>query len=254
MSKWHPFIVLLACLERFLYKRADKIITNLPYAYEHIESFGIKRENITWISNGVDISRSKSVEAFVFDPTKFHITYAGAIGQANQLETLVKAASLVQDESELIFHIIGDGPIKDTLEKSATYNVVFHGAVSKVQAISMMQGSDVLFFALADSPVFKYGISSNKLFDYLAAKKPIIFASNAKNNPVKDANAGISIEVDNSAEIVTAIKGLKNMELSERERFGENGFDYVLKHFSIPVLVDKLEECLSSLVYNLSKK
>lgn len=117
----------------------------------------------------------------------------------------------------------------------------------------MMRGSDVLFFPLADSPVFKYGISSNKLFDYLASQTPIIFASHAKNNVVKDANAGISIDVDNEEEIIEAIKALRNLSTSERKLLGKNGFDYVSKHFSIPVLVDKLEDSLSSLVYNLQK-
>lgn len=252
-SKWHPFVLLLGCLEKFLYKKADKIITLLPYAHEHIEERGGKRENIIWISNGVDVSRSAEIEAFAFDPKKFHVTYAGAIGQANQLYAFIRAASRLQEQKDIVFHIAGDGPLRKELERSKTSNVVFYGAVAKEQAIAMMRGSDVLFFPLADSPVFKYGISSNKLFDYLASQTPIIFASHAKNNVVKDANAGISINVDDEEEIIEAIKLLKSLSTSERKLLGKNGLDYVSKHFSIPVLVDKLEDGLSSLVYNLQK-
>ena len=249
-SKWHPFIVVLGYLEKFLYRKANKIITLLPHAYPHIEKFGVKKEDIVWISNGADIGRSEDIEPLLFEPEKFHITYAGAIGKANQLETLVKAASILQTDPVYLFHIVGEGPLKGELEKIQTSNVIFHGAVAKEKAISMMKGSDVLFFPLADSPVFKYGISSNKLFDYLGSKVPIIFASNSKNNPIKDADAGISIEADNVYAIVEAVKRLKGLDLSERKRFGENGFVYVSNNFSIPVLVDKLETCLSSLVYN----
>jgi glycosyltransferase involved in cell wall biosynthesis len=253
VPKWHPFIILLGTLEQFLYKKAKKIITPLPYAFEHIEKFGIKREDIVWISNGVDIDRSNASKPFVFDARKFHITYAGAIGEANQLDALVKAAVAMQKNKDIMFHIIGDGPLRSKLEKSKNSNIVFHGAVGKEEAISMMLGSDILFFPLADSPVFRYGISSNKLFDYLASKKPIIFASTAKNNPIKDANAGVSISPNSEDEIISAIEKLKSLGVAEREKLGCNGFEYVSKYFSIPALVDKLETCLSSLVYNLQK-
>ncbi len=252
ISKWHPFVIALGLLERFLYKKADKIITNLPYAYEHIEKFGISRKNIIWISNGVDTHRSQSIQAYKYEPGKLHITYAGAIGQANQLEVLVKAAKHFEDK-DLVVHIIGDGVLLKRLEKVKPHNVILHGPVPKEKAISMIKGSDVLFFPLADSPVFRFGISSNKLFDYLASGKPIIFASNAKNDLIKEANAGISIEADNEQAVIDAIKQLSAMDKRELSELGNNGLQYVSKHFSIEVLVDKLEECFSSLVYNVPK-
>lgn len=252
-SKWHPFIIFLGILEKFLYKKAKKIITLLPYAHEHIQKFGVEKEDIVWISNGVDIDRSKDIQEFKFNSNKFHITYAGAIGEANQLGSFVKAASALKSDEELMFHIIGAGPLKKKLEKSKSSNLIFHGAVAKEEAISMIQGSNILFFPLADSPVFKYGISSNKLFDYLASKKPVIFASNAKNNPIKDANAGLSISPNSEEDIVLAIQKLKSMKEQEVEQLGLNGLEYVSKYFSIPVLTDKLEACLSSLVYNHQK-
>ena len=252
ISKWHPLIVGLGYLERFLYKRADKIITNLPYAYEHIEKFGVPRKNIVWISNGVDISRSRSIQAYKYEPGKLHITYAGAVGKANQLEVLVKAAAYFQD-GDIVFHIIGDGAMLKELERIKPDNVVLHGPVPKEKAISMIKGSDVLFFPLVDSPVFRFGISSNKLFDYLASGKPIIFASNARNDLIKEAKAGISIEADNKRAIIDAVEKLRVMDSAKLAEFGNNGLTYVSKYFSIEVLVDKLEECLSSLVYNVPK-
>jgi len=251
--KWHPFILLLHALEKFLYKKSDKIITNLPYAYEHIQKFGIKKEDIVWISNGVDISRSKNIQAYMYNNNKFNVSYAGSLGQANQLDILVQAASSLKDDN-VEFHIIGNGVMLEELEKIKTANVHLYGALPKEEAISMMKGSDLLFFPLADSPVFKFGISSNKLFDYLASEKPVLFASNAKNNPIKEANAGISIQAGSKQEIISAIHKLRQMDRKTLDGFGENGLHYVSKHFSIPVLVDKLESCLSSLVYNVSKK
>ncbi len=254
VSRYHPFILVLGYLEKFLYKKADKIISLLPFAYQHIEKFGIKKEDILWIANGVDIQRAKEIEPYQYDSKKFHITYAGAVGKANQLQTLIEAASHFKDNFEIQFHIIGDGPMKKELENIKTPNVTFHGSLSKKEAISMINGSDVLFFPLADSPVFNFGISSNKLFDYLASEKPIIFASNSKNNPVKDANAGISIPAENQNELIKAIETIKNMNKEQRALFGKNGFKYVLKNHSINNLAQKLELNLSSIVYNSQKK
>ena len=253
ISSWHPFILLLGYLEKFLYKKATKIISLLPLAHKHIEKFGIEKEKIIWISNGVDIERSQNIRAFQFEAKQFHITYAGAIGQANQLQTLIEAASAIKD-STVLFHIIGDGPLKLELENIKTPNVIFHGSVSKQKAIAMINGSDVLFFPLADSPVFKFGISSNKLFDYLASKKPIIFASNSQNNPVKEANAGISIPAEDAVELIKSIEILKLMSQEKRNILGENGFNYVQKHHSITHLAAKFKLCLSSIVYTSQKK
>ena len=253
ISKYHPFVLLLGKMEKFLYRKASKIITNLPYAYKHIEKFDIKREDIIWISNGVDITKSSSIEAYQYKEKSLNIVYAGALGQANQLNILLEAANKLQKE-DIIFHIIGDGPMYDILNKTKTTNVIMYGALAKEKAIAMIKGADILFFPLADSPVFKFGISSNKLFDYLASRHPIIFASNAENNPIQEANAGLSISPENSDEIVTAIKKLQMYSPSQRDALGENGYHYVSKYFNIPTLVDKLEDCLSSLVYNAEKK
>lgn len=254
ISRWHPFIILLGWLERFLYRRADKIITLLPYAYEHIKRFGIKEDDVIWISNGVDVARSQQIKPYEFGQNKIHITYAGTIGQANQIQTFIAAASALQTNTHLLFHIIGNGPLKKVLEAIKPSNVLFHGSVAKEQAIAMIKGSDILFFPLADAPVFKFGISSNKLFDYLASKRPIIFASNSKNNPIKEANAGISIKAADAEMLIDAIKQLSALSYEARMQYGENGFDYVNKRFSIFQLAAKLEETLALIVYNPTKK
>lgn len=254
VSKWHPFILLLSVMERFLYKKADLIISNLPYAYEYIETFGVKKERILWISNGVDLLKSETIPPFVYEKETFNIVYAGAIGQANDLDTLLKAAKALERHKDIKIHIIGEGPLKKELQAQKTAQVTFYGALPKEQAIAMIKGASVLFFPLADSPVFRFGISSNKLFDYLASKKPIIFASNAKNNPVKEAGAGVSIASGDEHALSEAVMLLKAMPEENRTLFGKNGFTYVSKHFSITLLAKKLEDALVSLVYNDKKR
>jgi len=250
MSKWHPFVILLGILERFLYKRANKIITLLPKAHEYIEKLGIPKDKIAWIPNGVDLERFNPDEKSTnlkCDKSSFLITYTGAIGKANNLVVLVEVAEILKnDYPEIKFLIVGDGPEKERLVRIAKekdlHNVEFNEPVPKKEISRILYESDVLFFNFLDSPVFKYGISPNKLFDYLASGKPIIFSSNAVNNPVEEAKAGITIPPDSPQELANAIIKLYKMSPEERRKMELNGRKYVEKYHSIPVLVDKLEE------------
>jgi glycosyltransferase involved in cell wall biosynthesis len=249
VSKWHPFVILLGLLERFLYKRADKIIVLLPKANEYIEKLGISSEKIVWIPNGVDLERFDKDMVYndqEKDESNFIVTYTGAIGKANNLDIVIDAAKIIKENYHNIkFLFVGDGPEKGNLieliEKENLSNVEFKGPIPKNKIVEIFIKSDVLFFHLQDAPVFKYGISSNKLFDYLASGKPIIFSSNAVNNPVKEANAGVTVPPDNPKMLADAIIKLYKLSPEERRKMGMNGRKYVEKYHSIPVLVERLE-------------
>ncbi|ACK41873.1 MULTISPECIES: glycosyltransferase family 4 protein [Dictyoglomus] len=252
VSKWHPFVILLGILEKFLYKRADKIIVLLPRANEYIEKLGISPEKIVWIPNGVDFERFQfknggSLRDETYTSDEFIVTYTGAIGKANNLDVAVEAAKILQkDYPNIKFLFVGDGPEKGRLleivKKEKINNLEFKAPLPKDRIVEIIQKADVLFLALKDSPLYKYGISLNKLFDYLASGKPIIFSSNSINNPVDEAKAGITVPPDNPQALADAIIKLYKMSPEERRAMGLNGRKYVEKYHSIPVLVDKLEK------------
>lgn len=119
MSKWHPFLILLGILERFLYRRADKIITLLPKAYEYIEKLNVPKDKIIWIPNGVNLGRfnvSEGNSNLKYNKSSFLITYTGAIGKANNLDILIEVAEkLNKNYPEIKFLLVGDGPEKERL-------------------------------------------------------------------------------------------------------------------------------------------
>jgi len=255
VSKWHPFVILLGILERFLYKRSDKIITLLPKANEYIEKLNVPEDKIVWIPNGVNLERFNiGIDGtnLKHNKSSFLITYTGAIGKANNLDILVKAADILKtDYPEIKFLVVGEGPEKERLvrmvrEKNLN-NIQFNALVPKNEVSKILYKSDALFFNLKDSAVFKYGISSNKLFDYLASEKPIIFSSNSINNPVEEAEAGITVPPDNPEKLAEAVVELYKMSPEERKEIGMNGRRYVEKHHSIPNLVDKLEKIIEEI-------
>jgi len=245
VSKWHPFIILLAWLEKYLYNKADKIISNLPYAFNHIGKF-VSEDKFIWISNGVDLDNINYIEKIETD--KFTISYTGAIGVANNLTLLVDVAEKLKEKKDICFRIVGDGAeklkLKELVKLKKLKNISIEDPVAKNEVSNILQSSDILYFNLKDSPVFNFGISSNKLFDYMAAGRVIIFSTKAKNNPIKDADAGYTIEPDNLKQLEQTILDIYSLQQSDRNKIGKKIRKYVEKNYSMPVLTDTLEKLL----------
>ena len=249
ISRWHPFIIFLGLMEKYLYKKADKIISNLPYAYEHIGQF-CEREKFEWISNGVDLENIKYAPRK--KTAKFIISYTGAIGVANNLQLLLEVALRLKDKKDIFFRIVGEGAQKEKLRAFVKENNLSHvsieDSVPKGEVANILQNSDVLFLSLIDSPLYRFGISLNKLFDYMASGRVVVFAGSAKNNPVKEANAGYSVAPNNVEELEKTILEIYNLPQEERDKIGKKIRKHAEENYAIGVLVDKLELLLGRLV------
>lgn len=251
ISKWHPFIILLGLLERYLYKKADKIISNLPYAYDYIGKF-VKKEKFIWISNGVDLSNIKYIPKEKNE--KFIISYTGAIGIANNLKILLDVAKKLKDNENIYFRLVGEGAEKEKLKafvkENNLSNVSIENSVAKNEVTNILQNSDILFLSLKDSPLYRFGISLNKLFDYMASGRVIIFSGNSKNNPIKDANAGYSIAPDDVEVLEKTILEIYNLSQEKRDTIGQKIRKYAEDNYSIEILVDKFEKLLEDEIRN----
>ncbi len=249
VSKWHPFVLLLGYLEKFLYKKADKIITLLPFAYKHIEQFTVNREKIEWISNGVDVTQFENIHRV--ENERFVLTYTGSISEANVLHTLFNVAKKMDKKYDIVFQIIGEGNLKrefqDFIDKNNLSNIKLHDAIAKTEIPQVLVNSDLLYVGLKDSPLYKFGISLNKIYDYLASNTPVVFASNAINNPIDEANAGITIAPENEQELEEVILKFYKSSKKDRNILYKGGLNYVENNFSIQFLTTKLEKLLNGL-------
>ncbi len=238
-------------MELYLYRQAARVVVLLPSAWDYIAPLGISKQKIVWIPNGVDLS------LFVrpTDPihsNDFTLMYFGAHGPANGLDNILRAVSLVKNTPEgqrIFLTMIGDGPLKPELialsNELNLKNVVFQPPVPKSQIPSLTATADAFIFNLIDAPVFKYGISSNKLFDYMAGGRPVIFSCNATNNPVNVAHAGITVASGNPEALAEAILKIASTSLEERIRMGRAGRDYVKKNHDFEQLSAKLASVLN---------
>jgi glycosyltransferase involved in cell wall biosynthesis len=168
LSERSPITKVLQALERFLYRRAEKIITLQPSAHEYITACGIPRDKIVWIPNGVDLSRFDGAIRAKEQRAGFRVMYLGAHGQANALDVLLQAAKIVQERglSEIEFILVGDGPEKPKLIELANDlglgNVEFRDSVPKEEVPKVLDEADATVFILNDLALYRYGISLNK--------------------------------------------------------------------------------------------
>ena len=258
-SPSHPFIRLLARLEKFLYRRANAIVTLLPEANKYIKTRGISEEKIFWIPNGVDVNKFTSKRVQREDNegrTSFVVMYTGAHGKANALDTILDAAALIlkQGVNEILFEFIGDGPEKKNLieivkQKKLT-NVQFTDPIPSSEIPVKLSKADALVFCLEDSPLYKYGISLNKMFVYLASGKPILLSGNPINNPFQEAGAGISVPPRDPQILAQAVIKLFRMSPQEREEMGKRGIEFVKRYHNFSILTDKYQEVIEKTVKN----
>jgi glycosyltransferase involved in cell wall biosynthesis len=240
-------------LERWLYRRAARTVVLLPRAWEYIIPLGIPKERVVWIPNGVDLSLfPRSTATNAEKPDHFTLMYFGAHGQANGLDNVLDAMRLVQehlDGRRIYLRMIGDGPLKPFLVAQASdiglTNVSFEPPVAKSQIPVLASQADAFVIAVLDLPgLYRYGISMNKLFDYLAAERPIIIASDAANNPVEDAQAGLTVPPGAPQALANAIVQIANTPLAERQRMGRAGREYVEKNHGYEQLAGRLAAVL----------
>jgi glycosyltransferase involved in cell wall biosynthesis len=123
-------------------------------------------------------------------------------------------------------------------------------AIPKRQVQSLLSLFDVCYIGLQNKELFKYGISPNKIFDYMYAAKPILLAVNSPNNPVSLAQCGICINDITPENIAKAILDFYQMPENQRKEIGSRGKEYVIKHHTFEALAKKYDELIKSIIPN----
>ena len=165
---------------------------------------------------------------------KFVVTYAGALGQANDIPTILRAAKTLNENSDIHFLLVGDGKEKSNLEVLATEyglkNVTFTGAVPKTDVSGMLAASDVCTATLMSIPMFKTTYP-NKVFDYMAAGKPTILGIDGViRQVIEAAHGGIFVPPSDDKALAEAILRLYG-DQSTLKQMGQSARAYVEVYF-----------------------
>lgn len=232
-SNSHPFIQLLQWIEDHAYRSADVVLSNLKNSVEHMVTRGLDREKFEWIPNGYSQQEVLEKEdlpnaiRLLIPQDKFILGYTGSIGIANCLHHLIEAANNLKKYENLYFVIVGKGAHKEALLKQVKElqlnNVVFIDPIPKRQVQSILELFDAYYIGLTKDPLFKLGVSPNKLFDYLYGGKPILYAIDSGDyTPVADAQAGYQVVPENTTDLAKKIERLMLLSPNERELMGKN--------------------------------
>jgi glycosyltransferase involved in cell wall biosynthesis len=254
-SSRHPFIRLLQSAENFACRKSDKVVSLLPCTLEHLAGHGMDPSKFIYIPNGVVSADWNTGTPLPEEHTnllaslmgKTIIGYTGAMGISNALEPLIDAAALVQ-HLPVAFVLVGSGPEKQPLivraQKAGLKNLFFAGNVTKMQMPALLDQMDLLYIGFKKNPLYRFGVSPNKIFDYMMAGKPIIQAIEACNNFVAASGCGIAIEPDNPAAIARAISSMLEMSSEDLQEMGKSGRDYVIRNHDFPLLAKRFLEWL----------
>jgi glycosyltransferase involved in cell wall biosynthesis len=251
LSRWNPLVAGLRVLERFLYRRSAKVISLLPEGWRYIVRSGVPKERIVWVPNGVDPSTGGAPKAEMRRP--FTLMYLGSQGRSNVLEDLILASSLLQERGANIrVVLVGSGKNKHELvsmakERSLT-NVEFRDGVPKNCVSEVMEEADAFVALLEDTSLYRYGVSLNKLFDYMNAGRPVILAGDVAHNYVELAECGISVPPRSAEDLADAVIRVSEMSPEDRRAMGERGRVYVQEHHGWDLLGERLADSLSTLV------
>ena len=250
--KKRVLISLSLWLEQFLYHHADKIIVNSPGYIEHVQLKG--GQNVTLIPNGSDTTAFTPINTIHIREElgwtdKFILLYAGAHGMSNDLPVVLQAAKLIEKHDDIKIVFIGDGKEKSSLidlSKSLRLsNVEFLNPVPKSKITEYLQASDVCIAILKPIELYKTTYP-NKVFDYMAAEKPIILAIDGViREVVESADCGIFCEPGNPHAIASVILGMYRNR-NGLAKIGKRGKVYLEQNFDRMIIAkdftDMIEE------------
>jgi len=248
----HPFILLISLAERFALRHSDAVISNLPSYATYLKSLGIDRP-VTIIPNGVSLSEMAAAEPLSPSTTqrlpqgKFVVGYAGTLGHANALGVLLEAARLLKDEPEVEFVLVGQGKDGDDLRQSAhdLPQVHFLPPVPKGQVQALLATFSVCYLGLPRRRVFEYGVSPNKLYDYMYSRRPVLFGVATELDEVKLSGCGLSVEPESATAVAEGIRTFLQLSPQARDEMGNRGHEYVLHHHDYAKLAQSLDEVLN---------
>ena len=253
MSPKHPYIRLMQKAENDCYRYSDYVVSLLPFAKDHMVEHGMLPEKFVYIPNGIE--KSDWEQPFHYpmvyreklkqyhDDGYFLIGYTGAHGIANALDSYVEAGEKLRGKKIKLLSI-GPGPERDRLiEKAHKMKlddiVEFFDPVRRDQIPELLDQLDALYIGLQSQPLVRFGVSPNKLMDYMMAGKPVIFAIDAPNDMVAEAECGISIPPEDSGAIADAAVKLSEMSREDLEKLGAHGKMYILAHNEYDVLSEQ---------------
>jgi len=241
-------------LVKYIYNRCDYILVQSNAFIEPIEKCGVNKNKIKYFPNSAEKIYKPidpiNINLKLYLPEGFVVMFAGNIGVAQSIETIIKAALILKQYDSIKWVIIGDGRNKDWLkEQIITHQLDSTVYFLKQKPMEDMPGyfstADVLLATLKNDPIFSLTIPS-KVQSYLACAKPIIASIDGETaRIIKESGGGLSVPAENAKELANAVLEMYQMTEKERINMGSNGRKYFEENYESERLVEQLEQWMS---------
>lgn len=248
--------------EKWIYINANNLIFTMPGAKKYIIDSGWDREidlgKVFYINNGIDLevyNENKTKHPFydsdLDNPNYKKVVYTGSLRMANKAESFIEIAESLQSISDKVkLLIFGDGDNLKILKNKALdknlKNIIFKGKVEKKYIPSILSKSDLNIMDGDKGGISKYGISGNKLFDYIASGKPIIMdASENEFGIINKNKIGIAQNFTSPSQFADTINDMLNGDSLRYEAWCSNSAD-LSKEFDFKRLTDKLVDIIEN--------
>ena len=232
-SPHSSMVRLLAWMERQVYRHASTVVVLAQGAEPFVRERGAWQT--AWLPNGPDLALF-TPRPLLADRPVFTVLYAGAHGDANALENVIAAARLLEQRRVPVrIRFVGDGPEKQSLICLAEdlKSVSFEAPVPKAQIPDLMAEADAILLSLKDVPLFRYGVSPNKLYDAYALGRPVITTvAGAINQEVEDYRLGVTAPPGDPQALAAAIKRLMDTPNSERQAMAHRAIELAQSTYS----------------------
>jgi glycosyltransferase involved in cell wall biosynthesis len=232
VSAWHPFTMLLSALERLAYSRAALIVGTMPNLVAHVRARVRRPVPVSCVPFGFDPTSAAAVlppRTRTNDGPSLVVGYAGSIGVSNALDTLVECAIQLREDSRFRFVIAGDGDRRQVLMDRTRDcpNVAWLGRVPRHEVHAILSSCDLLYFAAHQSKVWEYGMSLNKLTDYLLSARPILGSYSGFPSILDEASCGRFVPAADAGALLRALHDFRELPESARAQMGRSGRDWL---------------------------
>lgn len=252
---------LLSWIGRFakwVYGKAHSILVISPGFRRNLLEKGVPAEKIYVVSNWVDPATYYQAEPNLELAhelglaERFNVMFAGNMGEAQGLETVIEAASLLQDDPQIQFVLVGDGialpRLKQLVEQRALRNVRFLGRYPSHQMPHLYALADALLVHLKDDPLFRITIP-HKTLAYLGSGKPVLAAvAGDVSDLIESIGAGVTCPPEDPSALAAAVRILRAMPTDQRKTMGTRGRMAAQTRYSRQVLTGEIEKVLQQAV------
>lgn len=254
LHRLNPITLTLYMLERYVYTKSDKLIFTMEGFEDYLSSKSFSEEVINkslYLNNSLSCKELVSTEEpfqLNGDKKKIRFFYFGSLGDSNAVEKMIEFIIMTNEilTKKCEFHILGHGEKKTMFEQLDHFgNVYLYDSIQKNRLSKVAEQCNFLFLFTKPNPIYQYGISANKLFDYLCLKKPIIHNYYGKYDIVTKYQVGYEFSFDLEREKYSFIEFLMNHQIENINAMDyELKFDQLNKVYSIDNQYNKLKKFL----------